>query len=287
MKEAGFMLKKILLTLFIILILAVLIQLFLITGTKGQALQKDNLRSDVKYSPTPTLLIPGWAGNALTYAKLIHYYQKENIAQKTMTVHVSPTGKIHVSGTVAGKKNALIQVIFDWNYTKNYLPQVTWLTNIMKVLHHQYGVTKLNVVAHSWGGTAWIHAVANSRYIQKNITFNKVILLGVPINESFSNKISFLEALKKKTTDKNYFRLVKKLKKFDPQKMIHFYNIMGTKSDVKASDGSVPHVQSEFLKTVLKDDWSTYHQIIYQNTTHSGLHERKKVLNKLASVLWE
>ena len=87
-------------------------------GTPGEALRTKQLRSDIAYSDVPTLLVPGWGGNGWTYSKLIKYYQKENIAQKTMTIHVTPTGKVKVQGSVANKKNALIQLIFDWNYTK-------------------------------------------------------------------------------------------------------------------------------------------------------------------------
>ena len=60
-----------------------------------------------------------FGGSNYTYNKMINYYQKENIAQKTMTIHVTPTGTVHVSGSVKGKKNAMIQLLFDWNLAQN------------------------------------------------------------------------------------------------------------------------------------------------------------------------
>ena len=100
--------KKLLFALGIFLIVLGLgLQLFFLRGTKGQALRPNELRSNIAYNDVPTLLIPGWGGNGWTYSKLIKHYQAENIAQKTMTIHVSPTGKVKVKGTVADRKSVV------------------------------------------------------------------------------------------------------------------------------------------------------------------------------------
>ncbi|WP_035191515.1 alpha/beta hydrolase [Ligilactobacillus equi] len=279
--------KKILLVALALIIIALGIQLLLLKGSREEPLRQNRLKTDVTYSDTPTLLIPGWGGNAWTYSHLIDYYQKQNLAQKTMTIHVTPTGKVHVQGAVMNKKNSLIQVLFDWNYTKNYLPQTAWLSSVLRVLHKNYGINQLNVIAHSWGGTAFVHALANSSYLQKNINFKKIILLGVPINEGFSSKTSYNQALTQKTSDHNYLRLAKKLDKFNPHNLIHFYNLMGSKDGQKKTDGEVPNVQSEFLKTVIHSNWSTYSQKVYKDTNHTDLHQNKEILNHMAAILWQ
>lgn len=97
----------------------------------------------------------------------------------------------------------MIQVLFDWNYTVSYRPQTKWLTNVMLILHDKYHINKMNVIAHSWGGSAWLHALAGSSKLQKEIKFSRVILLGVPVEESFDD-ISYKKAKKIHSTDGNY-----------------------------------------------------------------------------------
>lgn len=268
-----------------VLVGLICLQLWLLRGTPGEALRTEQLRSDISYSDVPTLLVPGWGGNGWTYSKLIKYYQKENIAQKTMTIHVTPTGKVKVQGSVANKKNALIQLIFDWNYTKDYQPQTKWLQQVLTVLHRDYHVDKLNVIAHSWGGSALIHALANSSSLQKEIAFPKVILLGTPIDESVDENTSYAKAQAKASTDKNYQRLLKKFKEFDPLASIDFYNLMGS-VDGEKTDGSVPNVQSLFLKNIIHPNWSKYYQAVYTNTDHTDLHQSAKVLDTMDKILW-
>ena len=103
-----------------IVVIALIVQLILLIPSPQKELRTNHLRKDIQYQNVPTLLICGFGGSNYTYNKLINYYQKENIAQKTMTIHVTPSGKVHVSGTVKGKKNALIQLLFDWNLAKTY-----------------------------------------------------------------------------------------------------------------------------------------------------------------------
>lgn len=268
-----------------LIVLGLGLQLFFLRGTKGQALRPNELRSNIAYNDVPTLLIPGWGGNGWTYSKLIKHYQAENIAQKTMTIHVSPTGKVKVKGTVAHKKNALIQLIFDWNYTKDYVPQTKWLKKTITLLHERYHVDKLNIIAHSWGGSAFVHAVADSKILQKQVAYPKVILLGTPIDESFDENISYRQAQKQGSNDENYKQLVKKFKRFAPQSNITFYNLMGAVAGEK-TDGSVPNIQSKFLQKLLRPAWSKYYQAVYQGIDHTGLHQNVRVLDTMDKILW-
>lgn len=272
--------------LIVIVVLLGLIQLYLITPLKEQPLRTNQLKKGYNYSDTPTLLIPGWAGNRLTYQAMVKSFQKENLAQKTMTIHVRPNGKIVVDGTVKNKKNALIQVLFDWNYTSSFRPQTRWLTDVMEVLHEQYHVDKLNIVSHSWGGSAWIHALAGSPKIQKEIQFKKVILLGVPVEESFDDSTTYRLASQKHSTDGNFHKLIAQARHFDLKNKIHFYNFLGEIKN-KPTDGSVPNVQSEFLKKIINPKWAYYQQQTFKNTSHSSLHDNKRILSEISDILWK
>lgn len=158
-------LRRVAIGLAVIIVVLAGVQLYLLRGTPGKAITPTN--SSVKYSATPTLLIPGWGGNTWTYTKLIDYYQDQNIATNAMVVRVAPTGAVQVSGSLKGKQNPLIQVIYDWNYSTTYQPQVRELTQVLQVLATKYHVQKLNVIAHSYGGTELLHAYIGSKTLQR------------------------------------------------------------------------------------------------------------------------
>ncbi len=130
-----------------------------------------------------------------------------------------------------------------------------------------------------------IHALADSSLLQKEIAFPKVILLGTPIDESVDENTSYAKAQAKASTDKNYQRLLKKFKEFDPLASIDFYNLMGS-VDGEKTDGSVPNVQSLFLKNIIHPNWSKYYQAVYTNTDHTDLHQSAKVLDTMDKILW-
>src|SRR5699024_11848541 len=79
---------------------------------------------------------------------------------------------------------------------------------------------------HSWGGSAWLHALAGSCKLQKEIKFSRVILLGVPVEESFDD-ISYKKAKKIHSTDGNYQKLVAQTKYLRLRAKIKFYNFLG------------------------------------------------------------
>ena len=151
-------LKRVWYLVFGIIIIAMAVQLYLLKGTPSQPLNMHQLRSDVSYTDTPTLLIPGQGGNTITFNTFIKRAQNENIAQSAMVVRVSPTGQVRVKGSLKGKKNPLIQILYDWNYNVSFKPQMHQLTQVLIVLHQRYHVKRLNIVAHSYGGTEFLHA---------------------------------------------------------------------------------------------------------------------------------
>lgn len=268
-----------------IIIIALFIQMILLIPSPQRALRKDQLRSDIHYQNVPTLLINGFGGSNYTYNKMINYYQKENIAQKTMTIHVTPTGAVHVSGTVKDKSNAMIQLLFDWNLTQTYNRQINWTVKVIKILHNKYGINELNVIGHSWGGTEFLHALGQSRWIQQNVKFKKVILMGTPVNEGVTNKVTYQQAIRKHLTDAEYCKLEREYQKLTPCSPIQFYNVMADYRD--HTDTSVPNVQSEFLTAILNPRWSSCKTVMFYGIKHSALHQDPKVLMKVAKMLYD
>lgn len=262
-------------------------QAFLLRGTPGETIDFDQGPKTIRYSRIPTLLIPGWGGNTITYNQLISRYQEQNTAQKVMTVWVSPRNHIRVSGDWHGQKNALIQILFDWNYTASYHPQVTQLQHVLIYLNHHYGIKQTNVVAHSYGGTEFIHAYLGSKQLQRSLKLNKIIFLGVPVEESLSDHLPYHYLLIHHSKDRNFHQLYRQMREWQLNYPISIYNLMGSKEGSKITDGEVPHIQSEMLRALVQSHPTiNYHQKIYANTTHSQLHDRSVILKTIARILW-
>lgn len=238
-------------------------------------------QANVCYTRTPTILIPGWGGNSTTYHKLVQTYQQKQIAQKVMTVWVSPSGQVRTRGSYHDQKNALIQVLYNWNYNASYHPQVHQLDQVLQVLHARYGINKMNVIAHSYGGTEFMHAYFGSPILQHQIKLQKVIFLGVPVEESFGVHVKFVPELFKKSHDRNFKELVRQMTAWAPNKDVAFYNIMG------GSDDEVPKIQSEMLQSLVRiHPQLAYHQVVVPHTNHFQLHNRAHILNGIAQILW-
>lgn len=224
------LLKIILACLVILLVIGAGVQLFLLRGTPGKALQASDYRSDTIYRSTPTILIPGWGGNTITYNKLINYYQDEHLAQKVLTVWVSPWGGIRVAGHLdKQQKNPLIQVLYDWNYDQTFHPQVKQLSKVLNYLQKHYHLHKVNVIAHSYGGTEFMHAYMSSPTLQEKLRLKKLIFLGVPVEESLAARLHYQYHLINHSHDKNFIRLRKQVAKWQPNYHLTVYNIMGRK----------------------------------------------------------
>lgn len=268
-------------------LLLLLTQAFLLRGTRGKSINQANGPSTIRYSEIPTILIPGWGGNTVTYNHMINHYQDKSIAQKVMTVWVSPRNHIRVSGNWHGQKNALIQVLFDWNYDASFQPQVSQLRHVLIYLNQHYGIKQTNIIAHSWGGTEFMHAYMGSKRLQRYLRLNKLIFLGVPVEESLSDRLPYHYLLIHHSKDKNFHQLRVQMKDWQLNYPITIYNLMGSKEGSKLTDGEVPHIQSEMLKALIQSQpMIKYHQKIYANTTHSQLHSRPIILKEIEQILW-
>ena len=257
------------------------VQLYLLRGSKEQSIQTNN--PQVRYQSTPTLLIPGWGGNTWTYQKLINTAQKRNVAQKSMTIWVAPNGHVRIKGNL-NRENSIIQLLYDWNYTPGYQARTKQLTRVMRILHNQYHVRTLNIVAHSYGGTEWLHAYISSPDIQKNMRFPKVILLGTPVDETFGERTKFTKWLFKKSKDSNFKLMERQIRHTSLVLIGKIYNWMGAKGG--RTDGEVPHIQSEMLRSMLQNKRVNYAEHIYPHTNHVQLHQKKQILNDILKTLW-
>lgn len=267
--------------LIVLVLVLIALQLYLLKGTQSKRIPAK--RTDVHYSSTPTLLIPGWGGNSWTYQRLIHRAQNEDVAQKAMTIWVAPNGRVRVKGQL-NHHNPMIQLLYYWNYTSGYSKQTQQLRRVMFMLHDDYHIDKMNVVAHSYGGTEFFHAYLRSPKLQKELKVPHLILLGVPVDESFGRKTHYSPLLVHRSQDQNFTQLQDAVDAHSLTSIGQIENWMGQTKN--GTDGAVPHVQSQMLKTLLLGQNVEYHEHIYKHTNHSQLHQRKEILNRLMKVLW-
>lgn len=267
----------------ILLILMLIIQFIILLPLPNHSLKPSDYRSGIHYDQTPTVMIPGWGGNTTTYRRMIHYFESHHYAQKVMTVWVSPTGTVKTSGSYHRQKNALIQILYNWNYNASYHPQVHQLTKALQLLHDRYHIKRINVIAHSYGGTEFIHAYMSSKKLQRTIQLHKVVFLGVPVEESFGVKVKFVPNLNRKSKDRNFRQLEQQMRSWHPNSSpIKFFNIMGGK------DESVPRVQSEMLQTLVRiHPEIQYRQVVVPKTNHFQLHDRITIIQRVAHILWD
>ncbi|WP_314737466.1 alpha/beta hydrolase [Limosilactobacillus urinaemulieris] len=267
----------------ILLILMLIIQFIILLPLPNHSLKSSDYRSSIHYDQTPTVMIPGWGGNTTTYRRMTHYFESHHYAQKVMTVWVSPTGTVKTSGSYHRQKNALIQILYNWNYNASYHPQVHQLTKALQLLHDRYHIKRINVIAHSYGGTEFIHAYMSSKKLQRTIQLHKVVFLGVPVEESFGVKVKFVPNLNRKSKDRNFRQLEQQMRSWHPNSSpIKFFNIMGGR------DESVPRVQSEMLQTLVRiHPEIQYRQVVVPKTNHFQLHDRITIIQRVAHILWD
>jgi len=233
-------------------------------------------RTDVTYSTVPTLLIPGWGGHAWTYNGLLRWLAQQGYGHKVLTVRVDWHGGLHFAGDWSvTATNPLIQVLFDHSLTRDYQPQVKWLTAILAALKARYGVTAYNAVAHSWGGSAAVHSLVLHGHRADLPQLRRLILLGAPVDEGKAGG----------PADMAYERLRAAQYRLPVTYQSAVINVYGTLSG-RLTDGSVPVYQVTALRPILADSAVTYREVHVPETSHGQLHASRRMWRLIVRLIW-
>jgi len=233
-------------------------------------------RSDVRYDRTPTLFIPGWGGHAWTYNRLLRWLAQQGYGHKVLTVRVDWRGNPHFVGHWDGlATNPLIQVLFDHSLTRDYQPQIGWITQILRVLKQRYGVTTYNAVAHSWGGSAAIHSWLLHGQAADLPQLRRLLLLGAPVDESVTGG----------PADVAYQRLRAAGHHLRANGRETVINVYGTLTG-RQTDGSVPVQQVRALRPVLAASSVVYREIHVPRTSHGQLHASPRMWRFIGKTIW-
>lgn len=237
----------------------------------------------------PTLFFHGFGGTAHSMDYLIDQSQRDGFATRTLTIVVTPKGKVKTYGVWSQEaKNPEIQVLFENNHESDYHHTATWIDSILKVLHKKYGVTHFNAVAHSWGNNAIMYYLEN--YSQKK---------NQPQIDSLVNIAAPMQVLNRDIYRRNDWRYSNQLNKdFDTYvepnsniRNLHIreLNIMGQLSPEDHFDKAVPVSSAKSLRKVFKGPHQSYESRIFTGprAEHSALTRRNpKVLHDIEHFLW-
>ncbi len=206
----------------------------------------------VNYQSTPTLLIPGYLANRLTFDGMIGSLAKFKLATRAAVIHISSSGNISIDQVANLKKdNPLIQVLFQNNRSESV--QYHQLAKLLKLLKQNYHIDSVDLVGHSLGGNV-IFDYLTDQHLQKS---------EYPTTKKFVNISSTFPG------DENQG-------KFLPRKL-QILNISGNLWNLK-TDGVIPlkgnlqlgkivtpFVQSYKSKVITGGLFSAYHITLHEN----------------------
>lgn len=237
----------------------------------------------------PTLFIHGFGGTVHSMDYLIDQSQADGYATRTLTIFVTPKGKLLVDGQwKQAAKNPEIQILFGNNHESDYHHTAKWIDSILKMLHQKYGVTRFNAVAHSWGNNAIMYYLEN--YSQKK---------NQPQIDSLVNIAAPMQVLNRDIYRRNDWRYSNQLHKdfqtyIAPHSTIRNLhirelNIMGQLNPHDHFDKAVPVSSARSLQRVFKGPHQTYQARLFTGprAEHSALTRRNpKVLHDIEHFLW-
>ncbi|KRM96121.1 cell surface hydrolase, membrane-bound [Liquorilactobacillus aquaticus DSM 21051] len=238
----------------------------LFLGGMWQARQASFLRgTKIQRTGTPTLFIPGYMGNRVSFGGMIFRLDHYGLGTKTMIIHVSADGKIHFNQKASLKsKNPLIQVLFENN--RNEQVEAVQLGKVLIELKRKYNVPRVNLVGHSSGG---------------NIVYDYLI-------NKTSKKSQAPQVIKFVNIATTFPGLKESGKKLDPE--LSILNIAGNIWGQK-TDGGIPLNKDLYLEKIVKPYVKDYRAKVIKGSPltayHSMLHENGEVDREIAMFLFE
>ena len=256
------------------------------TAIKSKKLITTKKRQEYHYDNIPTLLIHGSWGTAITYNHMINTFQKNNLAQKVLTVFINPWGKIKYYGQWNNHNvNPLIQVIFQRNFDNGFENEAYWLANLLIDLNKKFNVQKYNIIAHSWGGSAAVLMMTRFGAVKNLPQLNKAILLATPVNEILGIHYQISRDHIPDKQDNLYREMLKNKQNISHDAIVN--NIYGTLSTRILTDGEVPVSQAQSLAHIFQNQVKEYHEFCFNHVMHSDFHIKKNIINLIADLLWK
>lgn len=242
----------------------------------------------MKKSNVPTLFFHGYKGTLLTFNGMLQRLSRNEYAERSVTLTVSPTGDITEDGKWTSEGNPMIQVIFEDNTNQEW-QQAEWIQRVLEYLSETYQTKQVNLLGHSMGGVSIMRYLANYGVEGSDVTIRKVVTIGSPFND-FNKDDRELAEIAKTGPQVPAPRFVEYDENFSnyPQD-VPYLNIAGDIDGDNGSDGTVPVASVAALNYLFEKYQLPYEFIKVDGKTaqHSALHENRKVDKLVAEFLWK
>jgi len=236
-----------------------------------------------------TVYLHGYSGGAGSTNTLIKHAEAAG-AQKVLTATVAPSGKVTWTGEPKKVSHPLVQVIFTNNRNPDYNVDGMWLRNVMQGLKKQYGVTDVNIVAHSMGNMAtmfYATRYGNDKDVPKLRAYVAIAghYDGILGRDDQPNRIKLNAQGYPTPVDDSYAELARLRDKFPKQ--VKILNIFGNLEDGTNSDGRVANNSSRSLKYLVAPSKASYREQMFKgkDAQHSALHENAAVAKAVDDFL--
>jgi uncharacterized alpha/beta hydrolase family protein len=255
--------------------------LYTIFRTTNVQSSEKPLTAEEKY---PTVFVHGYKGTYNSFKTMLDRFEnRHGWGQKTLEITVDSSGNVTYKGAIPKNPTSppLVQVIFEDNRA-SLDKQAIWLENAMKLLHHQFNVPAVNIVAHSMGG------LASTRYIENTNDESFV-----PRTYKFITIATPFQGVTKESYDQiNTGAAVIDLKPASRALKKLYINRHLIPSEIKVlsiagSGDDVVNVQSAIGSKSFFENNPFQSKIVYDPLiSHSGLHETIKVDRLVGDYLW-
>lgn len=285
-----------------IILFTLIISVFWLHGNQSR-----KLTSRYSSSNTPTIFVHGWGGNINSEADMVNAAEVRGAATKRMVIHVTPSGKIKVQGTIQKwMRNPIIMLVFD-NNRAGEVKYTEWLTKVATLLKHKYHVNRLNFVGHSMGAYAVIYYNLLNGNNSKLPRANKIMVLSGPYDgiidnhkrnqpitgpltrywDDYPNQNRLLANGKPQIIHPEYEQLLKLKNRMPSQTQV--LNVYGNLENGSHSDGVVSNVSDLSLGFLIKDRVQSYKtaELRGPKAQHSQQHiDNLRVDHLLTEFMW-
>jgi len=122
-----------------------------ILGWAWQARQRSLTNLRVPQTHTATLFLPGNSGGWLSLRGMVTSLNRPHLGHYSLTARVTDDGQVSWQQHAPITTNTLIPVLFKDNTHSR--KEARQLVTVLQQLHDRYGITHVNMVGHSSGGT--------------------------------------------------------------------------------------------------------------------------------------
>ena len=128
----------------------------------------------VPQTRTATLFLPGNSGGWLSMRDMVLSLNRPQLAHFSLTAHVTDNGRVSWQQHQPVTTNPLVPVLFQDN--THAAKEARQLVTVLTQLHVRYGITHVNFVGHSSGGTIAYDYLNQKRHAP--VTVSRIVCIG-------------------------------------------------------------------------------------------------------------